>query len=75
MPENRSLWNSLVTRYGQRRAEDVYWGMVGEGKGPFAPGGKYRSEHEAWAKRNGVAPSQATRSKKKPRSHKRRKRG
>lgn len=72
MPENMSLMASLIERYGKEKAQDIYWGMVGEGKGPFAPGGKYRYEHEAMAKRNGVAPSQATRAKKKPASKRKR---
>lgn len=57
MPLNQTLMDELRRKYGAKKAEDVYWGMVGEGKGPFAPGGKYRAEHEAWASRNGVQPT------------------
>jgi hypothetical protein len=65
MPIAASLMADLEKRYGRRRAEDIYWGMVGEGKGPFAPGGKYRAEHERWAERNDVAPTGHVKTKKK----------
>ena len=64
MPENRKLYDELVARYGGKRAEGIYWGMVGEGKGPFSESGKYHFEHVAWAKRAGVSPVGTTRSKK-----------
>lgn len=56
MPLNQRLMDALRKRYGDK-ADEVYWGMVGEGKGPFAPGGKYRQEHEAWAAKQGVVPT------------------
>lgn len=65
MPLNETLMAELRKRYGDG-SEAVYWGMVGEGKGPFAPGGKYRAEHEAWARRNGV-PAVSTPARRKPR--------
>lgn len=71
MPENKTLYNALVQRYGRKRGEDVYWGMVGEAKGPFEPGGKYHSEHVAWAKREGVPPITAADTKKPPASARR----
>lgn len=64
MPKNETLMAELVKRYGPDKAEEVYWGMAGEGKGPFGPNGKYRAEHEAIAKRAGGAPVVG---KKKPR--------
>lgn len=63
MPKNETLMAELRKRYGDKKAEDVYWGMVGEGKGPFGPKGKYRAEHEAVA---GVAGGRPTKGKKKP---------
>lgn len=66
MPIVKSLMTSLVERYGESRGNEVYRGMEAQGSGPFAPGGKYRELHEAWAKKNGVPPSQALRTKKKP---------
>jgi len=66
MPENRKLYDELVARYGGKRAEGIYWGMVGEGKGPFSQSGKYHFEHVAWSQRAGVAPSGTMRPKKKP---------
>lgn len=77
MPVVKSLMDSLKARYGDE-AERVYYAMEAEGKGPFAPGAKYRGLHEDWAKKNGVRPSAALRTKKKPatpkgqRAHKRR---
>lgn len=65
MPIVGSLMQSLVDRYGKERGERVYYSMEAEGSGPFAPGAKHRDLHEAWAKKNGVRPSQAIRSKKK----------
>jgi hypothetical protein len=50
------LMNQLVQRYGRKRGEEVYAAMVGEAKGPFAPGAKHYAEHVAWAKKNDVAP-------------------
>lgn len=61
MPKNEHLMADLRKRYGDR-ADEVYWGMVGEGKGPFGPKGKYRAEHEAIAAKAGGEP---TRGKKK----------
>ena len=74
MPIAASLMADLVARYGKRKAEDVYWGMAGEGKGPFAPGGKYRAEHERLVERQGLPPT-GQRAKKKPRSRVKGKRG
>lgn len=69
MAEAESLRKALVARYGEAHGESVYQSMKGEGSGPFGPGGKYRGIHEAFAKKNGVMPSKATKSKakKKPR--------
>jgi hypothetical protein len=64
MPLNETLMAALEKRYGRKKAEEVYWGMAGEGKGPFGPRGKYRAEHEAIAAKAGGAP---TAGKKKPR--------
>lgn len=66
MPIVQSLMDSLQKTYGPEKGKQVYYAMEGEGSGPFAPGGKYRHLHEAFAKKNGVAPSKATRAKKKP---------
>lgn len=63
MPENATLLAELRRRYGEAKGEAVYWGMVGEAKGPFGPGGKYHYEHVAWAKRAGVAPLSAGKKK------------
>lgn len=63
MPVVKSLMDSLVERYGPDGGERVYYAMEAEGKGPFAPGGKHRDLHEAWAKKQGVAPSHAIRSR------------
>lgn len=65
MPVVQKLLDALQDRYGRAEGERVYYSMEAEGKGPFAPGGKYRHLHEAFAQRNGIAPSHATRSKKK----------
>jgi len=56
MPVDIALMRKLVERYGRKRGEDMYWGMVGKASGPFAPGAKYHAEHEAWARRSGVPP-------------------
>lgn len=56
MPLNTTLMDALVKKYGAKKAEQVYWGMVGEGKGPFAEGGKYHAEHVSWAAKQGVTP-------------------
>lgn len=56
MPENTSLYRQLVEKYGQKRGETIYWGMVGRAEGPFAPGKKYHGEHRKWARRAGVEP-------------------
>lgn len=66
MPENAHLMADLERRYGDQ-AEAIYWGMVGEAKGPFSQSGKYHHEHVAWAKKQGVTPISTTRAKKKPR--------
>lgn len=66
MPIVGSLMRSLVGRYGEEKAKVVYYSMEAEGKGPFGPGGKYRDHHEAFARKAGVTPSHATRTKKKP---------
>lgn len=65
MPIVTKLMDSLQARYGPSNGERVYYAMEAEGRGPFAPGGKYRNLHEAFAKKHGVAPSHATRSKSK----------
>lgn len=69
MPLNTHLMDSLVARYGAAMAEHVYWGMVGEAKGPFSESGKYHAEHQAWAKKAGVPALGTTRrrAKKSPR--------
>lgn len=54
--KNDKLMADLVGRYGRKRGEAVYAAMVGEAKGPFAPGAKYHDEHLAWARTAGVAP-------------------
>ena len=64
MPKNETLMRQLKARYGDEKGETIYWGMAGEGKGPFGPRGKYRAEHEAIAKRAG---GPVTEGKKKPR--------
>ena len=56
MPKNETLMAELKKRYGDKKGEDVYWGMAGEGKGPFGPNGKYHAEHEAIAAKAGGAP-------------------
>ena len=66
MPIVQSLMDSLVARYGEAKGKQVYYSMEAEGKGPFAPGAKHRDLHEAFAKKHGVTPSAATRTKKKP---------
>jgi hypothetical protein len=66
VPIVQSLMDNLLKRYGPEEGKRVYYAMEAEGKGPFAPGGKYRHLHEAFAERNGVPPSHATRAKKKP---------
>lgn len=60
-PENVHLMNDLIARYGKARAQDVYWGMVGEAKGPFAAGGKYHYEHVAFAQRTAKSTIRAKR--------------
>lgn len=72
MPKNQTLMDELVKRYGEKKAEEVYWGMAGEGKGPFGPRGKYRAEHEAIAAKAGGAPAS---DKRKPRPSSRKKAG
>lgn len=69
MPKNETLMRELVARYGKEKGEAIYWGMAGEGKGPFGPHGKYRAEHEAIAEKAGGPPLAG---KKKPRSHRKR---
>lgn len=66
MPVVKSLMDSLVDRYGPVKGKQVYYAMEAEGKGPFAPGGKYRHLHEKFASKNGIVPSHATKAKKKP---------
>jgi len=66
MPKNATLMAQLVKRYGAKRAEEVYAGMAASGTGPFGPKGKYREEHEAYAKQAGGPPLKG-RAKKKPR--------
>ena len=70
MPKNETLMAELKKRYGDKKGEDVYWGMAGEGKGPFGPKGKYHGEHEAIAAKAGGAPIT-----KKPRPSSRKKAG
>jgi hypothetical protein len=67
MPLNQTLMDQLVKRYGEQEGEAIYWGMAGEGKGPFGPNGKYHAEHEAIAAKAGGAPIEG---KKKPRPSK-----
>lgn len=57
MPKNETLMKQLIARYGKEKGEAVYWGMAGEGKGPFGPRGKYRAEHEAIAAKGGTTPN------------------
>lgn len=66
MPIVQTLMDSLTKRYGAEKAKNVYYAMEAEGKGPFSAGGKYRKLHEDWAAKNGVPPSGAVKSKKKP---------
>ena len=66
MPVVESLMKSLVDRHGKAKGESIYYGMEASGHGPFAPGGKYRKLHEDFAKKNGVPPSAALKTKKKP---------
>lgn len=61
MPKNETLMRALIERYGEGKAEQVYYGMAGEGKGPFGPRGKYRREHEAIAKLAGGEPTKGKR--------------
>lgn len=72
MPIAMTLMGALQERYGPDEGKRVYYAMEAEGRGPFAPGGKYRHLHEAFAKRNDVAPSHALKGKKKPRRRGRR---
>jgi hypothetical protein len=74
VPIVQKLMDSLVERYGPDKGKQVYYAMEAEGSGPFSPGGKYRALHEAFAKKNGVPPSHAIRTKKKPRASAKRKR-
>lgn len=67
MPIAKTLMDALVERYGKDKGPTVYYAMEAEGSGPFGPGGKYRELHEAFAKKHGVPPSHALRTKKKPR--------
>lgn len=60
MPLNETLMATLKKRYGEKKGEEVYWGMAGEGKGPFGPRGKYRAEHEAIAAKAGGPPAADT---------------
>jgi hypothetical protein len=66
MPLNETLMAELKKRYGAEKGEAVYWGMAGEGKGPFGPKGKYRAEHEAIAAKGKTTPNQKVPGKKKP---------
>jgi hypothetical protein len=54
MPFSKSLHDALVRRYGQGKGSMIHWSMIGEGKGPYGPGGKYHDEHLDWAARVGV---------------------
>lgn len=56
MPIVEKLMASLVARYGEEEGRKAYYAMEAAGKGPFAPGAKYRELHEAWAARQGVRP-------------------
>lgn len=69
MPVVKALMDNLVKQYGEAEGKQAYYAMEASGKGPFAPGAKHRDLHEAWAKKNGVPPSEAIRSKK-PAAHK-----
>lgn len=42
----RSLFHSLLRRYGPVNGQRVYWGMYDERKGPFAAGAKYDPDKE-----------------------------
>ena len=66
MPLNETLMAELVKRYGKEKGETIYWGMAGEGKGPFGPKGKYRAEHEAIAEKGKTRPNGPVKGKKKP---------
>lgn len=68
MPVVQSLMDKLVERYGKGTGERVYYSMEATGKGPFAPGGKYRQLHEDWATKHGLAPMAAKGKKKGVRS-------
>jgi hypothetical protein len=56
VPLNKTLLDELQKRYGREKGEHIYWGMAGEGTGPFGPKGKYRAEHEQLAAKGGSAP-------------------
>lgn len=68
MPIVASLMDNLLKQHDPKTAERIYYAMEAEGKGPFAPGGKYRHLHEAFAAKHNLRPSHAIRSrpKKKP---------
>lgn len=66
MPVVQSLMDNLVRQYGEGEGKRIYYSMEAEGSGPFAPGHKHRKLHEDWAAKNGVRPSAALRTKKKP---------
>jgi len=75
MPIVESLMLSLVRRYGKEKGQRIYYAMEAEGSGPFAKGAKHHDLHVAFAAKHGLSPNTAIRHKKKPRSHKKRKRG
>lgn len=65
MPVVKSLMDSLVKQHGKAEGERIYFSMESSAKGPFAPGAKHYDQHEAFAKKAGVAPI-ASKAKSKP---------
>jgi hypothetical protein len=56
MPVVDSLMASLVRQHGEDEGKRIYYAMEAAAQGPFAPGAKHYALHEAWARKNGVAP-------------------
>ena len=56
MPIVQSLMDKLTKTYGPEKGKEMYYAMEASGKGPFAPGAKYRNLHEAFAAKHGVTP-------------------
>lgn len=56
MPIVQELMDKLTKTYGPDKGKEIYYAMEASGKGPFAPGAKYRGLHEAFAAKHGVTP-------------------